>query len=205
MERQLHTHLNFIHQFHSLNDADCLALGDLVSLLAEGGLSRSRRSVEAACHGRCHLQKITHSPSVCSITCRCCKQHIHHHKMTEGHTPKATERTGLCRLQLVVPLSRCSMRQWAAHTFIHKSLYIQASWLLAATDSHAKLSTGGNLTQEQTANFVSAVQMFDVDAWLEPCQPRCCLNSSHHICIAWTVQPMSVQPMSVSHHTAQIW
>jgi hypothetical protein len=48
-------HLYFIHELHCLNDANCLPLGDLVSLLAEGGLSRGGGSVEAACHGGCHL------------------------------------------------------------------------------------------------------------------------------------------------------
>ena len=60
-------YLNLIHELHSLNDADSLTLGDFVPFLAEGGLSRGWRPVEAACHGRCHLQ---HSSSQHIVYCK---------------------------------------------------------------------------------------------------------------------------------------
>lgn len=53
-------YLNLIHELHGLNDADSLALRDLVTFLAEGGFARSWGPVKAACHGGCHL----HMPAI---------------------------------------------------------------------------------------------------------------------------------------------
>ena len=48
-------YLDLIHELHGLNDADSLALSDLVPLLTEVGLPRSGGPVEATSHGRGHL------------------------------------------------------------------------------------------------------------------------------------------------------
>ena len=68
-------HLNLVHELHGLDDADCLPLGDLVALLAEGRLPRRGRAVHRPGHWRRHLCSQRAAPSKASTgTVRAAKQ-----------------------------------------------------------------------------------------------------------------------------------